>query len=271
MSIEEEVAYLKVSRQQLYSDLNLALVNFVVPRGDGAFIDLGCGTGSLTEHLLRKFPRASIWAIDPDPSMIDTLRARIGNEVGVVEAAGETFGTYFPPSCIDALYLANALHLIADLQCFFESASRLLKSGGVIAFNTTFYDGGADASQRSLALQLVREAHQFLREKWPNLIPRVGARSAATRPLSRELYTDLLTSNGFINIEFYETKYAFPFASITEFLVTPVFAAGALPGVPSEVAVEAMNAAVQRLEKRSRSVSETKFVRQWLYMSARKA
>ena len=46
-------------------------------RGDERVLDAGCGTGRVTELLLRRLPDGTVIALDGSPAMIDAARERL--------------------------------------------------------------------------------------------------------------------------------------------------------------------------------------------------
>lgn len=45
----------------------------------GPIVELGCGTGFVTESLLDMYPRREIWVTDRSPQMVDFCRRRLGD------------------------------------------------------------------------------------------------------------------------------------------------------------------------------------------------
>src|SRR5487761_824148 len=45
-------------------------------------LDLGCGTGSLSERILRRFPAARAYAVDFDPVLLRVGREGLGDDGG---------------------------------------------------------------------------------------------------------------------------------------------------------------------------------------------
>jgi tRNA (cmo5U34)-methyltransferase len=100
-----------------------------------AVLDLGAGTGFLTQRLLAKFPAAAVVAVDGSRAMIELARARLGELAQRVTFEVCDFWR-LPESLalrsLDAVVSAYALHhLDADeKQDVIRNAVRLLKPGG---------------------------------------------------------------------------------------------------------------------------------------------
>src|SRR5438552_17697926 len=59
-----------------------AMVERLALRGDETALDLGCGSGRLTEFLLRRLPKGRVIAIDRPANMLDAAREHLEPEFG---------------------------------------------------------------------------------------------------------------------------------------------------------------------------------------------
>lgn len=95
-------------------------------------LDLGAGTGALSEAVLLRSDEAEVVLLDEDPEMLERARlrlARFGDRVRVLEAS---FLHPLPPA--DAVMASLALHHVPQLeekQRLFERIERTLPPGGV--------------------------------------------------------------------------------------------------------------------------------------------
>jgi SAM-dependent methyltransferase len=90
-------------------------------------IDLGAGTGKLTELLVAAGHRVS--AVDPSTDMLEQLRARLP---GVLTAVGGAEDVPLPDASADVVTAAQAWHWFDDTLAPAECA-RLLRPGGRLA------------------------------------------------------------------------------------------------------------------------------------------
>ena len=94
---------------------------------------VGCGTGLLTEMLLRTFPKASIEAVDISPAMTKKAYENLaGNKLVnlIVADAGKLTETKKYP-----LIVSNCvLHWIEPIQTIIQKLSALLEPDGTLAF-----------------------------------------------------------------------------------------------------------------------------------------
>jgi SAM-dependent methyltransferase len=90
-------------------------------------LDLGAGTGRLTEALLRA--AVDVIAVEPDPAMRAQLVRRVRG-VAVLDGAAEHIP--LPDQRVDAVVVGQAFHWFDAARAFPEIA-RVLKPGGVLA------------------------------------------------------------------------------------------------------------------------------------------
>jgi tRNA (cmo5U34)-methyltransferase len=112
----------------------------VVSLVSGDVIDLGAGTGALSEAVLAK-PGTRVKLVDIDPAMLAVARERVGERAEYVNAS---FMAGLAPC--DAVVASLALHHVADLDEKRELYRRIhavLRPGGVLAIaDITVHDDG---------------------------------------------------------------------------------------------------------------------------------
>jgi trans-aconitate 2-methyltransferase len=99
-------------------------------------LDLGMGTGYFTERFLRRFPHASLWAVDGAAAMLDLARARLGplaERVRFVLGDFRNLARLLPEGeSFDVTFSAFALHHLGqdDKQAVIRQARARLLPGG---------------------------------------------------------------------------------------------------------------------------------------------
>jgi tRNA (cmo5U34)-methyltransferase len=96
-------------------------------------IDLGAGTGSLTEQLARRLPAARFTLIDIDPAMLAQAATRLAAVRERVTAREASFDDPLPPC--DAVVAGLAVHHVHDpaaKQALFARVREALRPGGVL-------------------------------------------------------------------------------------------------------------------------------------------
>lgn len=98
-------------------------------------LEIGCGTGFLTELLAEKFPRARILAVDISPQMIEAARKKLVlyPEITYLEADGENLSVN---GSFDLVVSSAVFQWFNNYLRPFNTYSRILKDDGYFIFNT---------------------------------------------------------------------------------------------------------------------------------------
>ena len=108
----------------------------VLARIDGlepsTVVDLGCGTGQLTQRLIRALPNANIVGVDLSDGMLTEAAVRL-REVGgdtqpLVQA--DAMQLPFAPSSIDLVVCTESFHWYPDQAAALAELARVLNPGG---------------------------------------------------------------------------------------------------------------------------------------------
>mmetsp|Transcript_16853 Transcript_16853/g.36669 ORF Transcript_16853/g.36669 Transcript_16853/m.36669 type:complete len:290 (+) Transcript_16853:105-974(+) len=102
-----------------------SLLQVLDPRPGERILDLGCGTGELTDEI-RTLGAADVLGIDADAEMIATAKSQYPDCEFMVEDA-RSFVLEEP---VDAIFSNAALHWVPDVDKSVEAIARALKPGG---------------------------------------------------------------------------------------------------------------------------------------------
>ena len=115
-------------------------------RGDEAAVDAGCGTGRVTELLLRHLPNGTVLAVDSSEDMVAAARRRFAGDPRVrVERQDLSFLEVGRP--VDMIFSTATFHWIKDHDRLFGRLARALKPGGMLVAQC----GGRGNIARTLA------------------------------------------------------------------------------------------------------------------------
>lgn len=102
-------------------------------------LDLGCGTGAVSERLLARFPRARSIGVDFDPVLLRIGATGLGKLDGRMtwvdaDLRAPSWTTALPMRRFDAALSSTALHWLTGPQLtrFYRSLAGLLSPGGVL-------------------------------------------------------------------------------------------------------------------------------------------
>ncbi len=99
-------------------------------------LEIGCGTGLLTRHLLDRYPNGTFLITDLAPEMVEACRQRHGRAVGSVAFAvmdGEAPDTQ---QRFDLIALNMTAQWFADPRAGLDRLAGLLEPGGTLLFST---------------------------------------------------------------------------------------------------------------------------------------
>jgi trans-aconitate methyltransferase len=168
-----------------------AIVAALALRGDETALDLGCGSGRLTEFLLRKLPRGRVIAIDRSANMLDAARQYLEPEFGGrVEYMQASLDEIRLVQIAELAFSNAAFHWVRDHPRLLRAVFGALKPGGWLVAQCGAAPNIARVRQRAGRL-MAEAAFRPYFEGWP------GPWEFATP----ELMAERLGAAGFIDVE----------------------------------------------------------------------
>jgi ubiquinone/menaquinone biosynthesis C-methylase UbiE len=243
---EDRFGFWRFARHPFFTEINRWLVDRVAALGP-RIVDLACGPGAITELLLarmREHTRGIIYAVDPSLAELDRARRRIASGiVRFVHGSAENLSRLVPQ--VDVVVFCNAVHLIADKERVFREIRSVLGPGGVLAFNTTYFQGCyAPGTERFWRAWVVRAA-RLLQESGITVTHTHATRSAAMRWRTPEDYAQLVCEAGLVNPSWELHKADLSPESLEDIGQFSLFIEGALPGVPLDAGADALKRTVR--------------------------
>jgi trans-aconitate 2-methyltransferase len=175
--------------------------------GTETLLDIGCGTGRLTERILPRLPRGRVVAIDRSPGMLQVartnLRPRFPGRVWFVRADGAALPLR---SVADVAFSTATFHWILDHSRLVESVFAALKPGGRLVAQC---GGGPNLARLIGRASMLAARPEFARffEGWRDPWRFEDAPSTARR----------LEAAGFIDVETSTHPAPVTFSSAAEF------------------------------------------------------
>jgi SAM-dependent methyltransferase len=103
-----------------------AALEWLLPAGCAAALDLAAGTGALTRQLVGRVPR--VVAVEPDERMREVLAVNCP-EAEILDGRGEDIP--LPDGSVDAVLIASAWHWL-DPELAVPEIARVLRAGGTL-------------------------------------------------------------------------------------------------------------------------------------------
>ncbi|MGE5602419.1 MAG: class I SAM-dependent methyltransferase [Nitrososphaerales archaeon] len=104
------------------------------------WLDVGCGTGALTETVLKQAEPAEIIGVDPAEGFVAYARAHV-DDGRVSFTAGDAAALPFETGAFDAAVSGLALNFVPQPVAAVTEMTRVVRRGGLVAAYVWDYDG----------------------------------------------------------------------------------------------------------------------------------
>ena len=269
-SENEEFSFATFANTPFYQAVNANLVDLSQVRPGQRVVDLACGTGGVTKIIserLRGAKESLVIGVDFSASALKQARADFENAkasmVEFIHGRGEQLSQLVRDS-VDAVVFCNAIHMVTDKARLAGEVFCTLSSGGVFAFNTSFFEGGHPPESEQFYRRWMMKSLRILRSEY-GLSPNKAEKVESRRHLSPEQYTQLLESVGFQVKEQRINTVQVPlegWLNISEF---EDWIRGVMPGVPLREASGALKEGARAVFK---DMNVTHIPRNWLEIVA---
>lgn len=244
---EERFSFTPFTRHPFFTHVNRWILERVICPGRQVIVDLGCGPGAVTELILERVrgqqPPPRVIGVDPSPSALAKARAAISSRLAeFVQGSAEWLSKLVKSA--DAVVFLNAIHLMPDKPQVLKEIRRVLQPGGVLAFNSTFFNGAYVEGTSGFWRRWIVRSVQALREK--GIEVQHNGHAAAMEWYSVDQYTTALKEAGFRPTTVELLRIDMTRAALIDIGRFSLFIEGALPGVPLEEGAKALEVGLER-------------------------
>jgi trans-aconitate methyltransferase len=118
-------------------------INWLEPAPDARWLDVGCGTGALTETILAEAQPSSVWGVDPSTGFLEFARSRLDDD----RARFAVGDAEHLPSDVEGLHYAVSglvLNFLPDPEGALDGLMARTRPGGCVAAYVWDYADGME-------------------------------------------------------------------------------------------------------------------------------
>jgi trans-aconitate 2-methyltransferase len=143
-----------------------AILERLALRGDETALDLGCGSGRLTEYLLRRLPRGRVLAVDRSANMLEAAREHLEPEFGGrIDYVQQSLDELELREVADLAFSNAAFHWIKDHTRLLRAVFAALRPGGWLVAQCGAGPNIARVRERAARI-MVSEPYRAYFEGW---------------------------------------------------------------------------------------------------------
>ncbi|MBI4282502.1 MAG: methyltransferase domain-containing protein [Chloroflexi bacterium] len=241
----EDFSFAAFASVPFYQKINTDLVVLSSVHPGQRVVDLACGTGGVTKIILERLRGAReslVIGVDLSTSALKQARSELGNAkdamVQFVQGRAEQLSQLVRDK-VDAVVFCNAIHLVPDKEQLAGEVYSTLRSGGIFAFNTSFYAGGHPPETEQWYRRWMFRSLRILRSEY-GLSPIKAEKVEARQHLSAEQYAQILRESGFQIREQRVNTVQVPLEGWVLISQFEDWITGVMPGVPLKEASSAL-------------------------------
>jgi ubiquinone/menaquinone biosynthesis C-methylase UbiE len=133
-------SYEPFSREPEYIEANRQFLGAIAVRTGDRLLDIACGTGTLSELIRERESGLATVGVDISrESLLLAREALASPDVVFIESRAEMLPVR--SGSVDLALMGNSIHMVSDETVLLREVTRVLRPGGIFAFNTSFYAG----------------------------------------------------------------------------------------------------------------------------------
>ena len=242
----------KFSQNDFYNNVNKELINSLDIESNQKIVDLGCGSGGITNLILEKLSKSnsdnfSIIAVDnSDASLKEAkhnLKTVSESILSFVQSRYEEFSSKLKEK-VDLVVLCNAIHYLDDKELVIKDVMKILKPNGKFAFNSSFFDGAHPEDTLAFYRKWMFKAMKILVKDY-KLRPVKSEKIESRVQLNPVQYKNVLENCGMKIVSTKIRTVQVPIEGWLDISSFKDFIEGVMPGVKLEIASEALQRGIK--------------------------
>ena len=242
-----------------------------------ALLDVATGAGTMVQLVFDNLPdswkKAAVMCLDQSSEALKLAQSKLEKTVDRLKLVHSSIEDMrIPDQSIDIAVWGNGIHYLSEIDQLdsIKRIKRALKPGGLLFFNTAFYEEARPADTLPFYRTQVKNAVHYLRERGVKR-QKSDIKTEAAKFLPKSYYEDLVEQAGFKLVDATEFAVEMHREAWEYISAFQQYAAGALRGYPIKDAIEAMRGSVQPALEQHGQVDEDGelfITRKWLAISA---
>ena len=249
---QEEFSFSAFSNLPFYRQINARLLDLAEVGKQRRIIDLGCGTGAVTKLILERLQSARetvIYAVDHSAQALKDAVAELGDRkdavVRFVQSEVQNLRSAIVDD-VDAVVYCNSIHYVPDKKGLLGQIRDKLEPGGVLAINTSFFDGShPEESEEFYRRWMMRSLRILKREH--GVMPDTSQKVESRQHLTKEEYEALLEETGFRVLKSDVSDFDVPESGWYYISAFRDWIEGVMPGVPLAKGREALQKGLRQV------------------------
>ena len=242
----------KFSQNDFYNNVNKELINSLEIKSNQKIVDLGCGSGGITNLILEKLSRSnsnnfSIIAVDSSELSLkeakNNLKTISDSILSFVQSRYEEFSSKLKEK-VDLVVLCNAIHYLDDKELVIKDVMKILKPNGKFAFNSSFFDGAHPEDTLAFYRKWMFKAMKILVKDY-KLRPVKSEKIESRVQLNPVQYKNVLENCGMKIVSTKIRTVQVPIEGWLDISSFKDFIEGVMPGVKLEIASEALQRGIK--------------------------
>ena len=251
-NFNKNFGFSKFSQNNFYNNVNKELINSLDIRSNQKIVDLGCGSGGITNLILEKLFTSksnnfSIIAVDHSETTLkeakNNLKTISESILSFVQSRYEEFSSKLKEK-VDLVVLCNAIHYLDDKELVIKDVMKILKPNGKFAFNSSFFDGAHPEDTLGFYRKWMFKAIKILAKDY-KLRPVKSEKIESRVQLNPVQYKNVLENCGMKIVSNKIRTVQVPIEGWLDISSFKDFIEGVMPGVKLEIASEALQRGIK--------------------------